>query len=75
MVVDFHREAIKKITASGNAISNYNPSTFGNGPAGHNIVTANEIVIELDEGEPVKVRANGDVDGTYFVPDGVEKNR
>ena len=75
MVVDFRGESVKSITASGNAVSTYNPSTLESGPSGHNVVRAKEIVIELDGGEPVKVSAEGGVDGTYLSPAGENGNR
>lgn len=69
MVVDFEGESVRTITAQGNAVSSYNPSALKSGPAGHNVVRAKEIVIELDGGEPVKVNADGGVDGTYLTPE------
>ena len=75
MIVDFDGETVRAITARGNAVSNYNPSTLETGPAGHNVVRAKEIVIELDGGEPVKVNAVGGVDGTYLTPEDDDGNR
>lgn len=75
MIVDFEGEAVRMITAQGNAVSTYNPSTLESGPSGHNVVRAKEIVIELDEGEPVKVNADGGVDGSYLNPEDEDGNR
>ncbi len=75
MVVDFEGESVRTITAQGNAVSSYNPSALESGPAGHNVVRAKEIVIELDGGEPVKVNADGGVDGTYLTPEDENGNR
>ena len=75
MIVDFEGEAVRTITAHGNAVSNYNPSTLESGPSGHNVVRAKEIVIELDGGEPVKVNADGGVDGTYLTPEDDDGSR
>ncbi len=75
MVVDFEGEAVRTITAQGNAVSTYNPSTLESGPTGQNVVRAKEIVIELDGGEPVKVNADGGVDGTYLTPEDEDGNR
>jgi len=75
MVVDFEGESVRMITAEGNAVSSYNPSTLDSGPAGQNVVRAKEIVIELDGGEPVKVNAVGGVDGTYLTPEDEGGNR
>ncbi len=69
MVVEFEGESVRTITAQGNAVSTYNPSTLESGPTGHNVVRAKEIVIELDGGEPVKVNADGGVDGSYLTPE------
>lgn len=75
MIVDFEGETVRTITAQGNAVSTYNPSTLDSGPAGHNVVRAKEIVIELDGGEPVTVNADGGVDGTYLTPEDENGNR
>ena len=75
MVVDFAGESVRTITAQGNAVSTYNPTTLESGPAGHNVVRAKEIVIELDGGELVKVNADGGVDGTYLTPEDEDGNR
>ncbi len=75
MVVDFDGEAVRTITASGNAVSTYIPSTLESGPSGHNVVRAKEIVIELEGGEPVKVSAEGGVEGSYLTPAGENGNR
>ncbi|MCY3711710.1 MAG: hypothetical protein OXH02_00310 [Gemmatimonadetes bacterium] len=75
MIVDFEGETVKMITAQGNAVSTYNPSGLDSGPTGHNVVRAKEIVIELDEGEPVKVNADGGVDGSYLNPEDEDGNR
>ncbi len=69
MIVDFEGESVRMITANGNAVSTYNPSTLETGPSGHNVVRAREIVIELDGGKPVTVNADGGVDGTYLNPE------
>ena len=74
MVVEFEDETVRMITAQGNAVSTYNPSTLESGPTGHNVVRAKEIVIELDGGEPVKVNADGGVDGTYLTPEDEDVN-
>ncbi len=75
MIVDFEGESVRMITAQGNAVSTYNPSALESGPTGHNVVRAKEIVIELDEGEPVKVNAVGGVDGSYLNPEDEDGNR
>lgn len=75
MIVDFEGESVRMITAQGNAVSTYNPSALDRGPTGHNVVRAKEIVIELDEGEPLKVNADGGVDGSYLNPEDVDGNR
>lgn len=75
MIVDFEGESVRMITAKGNAVSSYNPSVLESGPSGHNVVRAREIVIELDEGEPVQVNADGGVDGSYLNPDDEDGNR
>jgi hypothetical protein len=75
MIVDFEGESVRMITAQGNAVSTYNPSALESGPTGHNVVRAKEIVIELDEGEPVKVNADGGVDGSYLNPEDEGGNR
>ena len=75
MVVDFAGESVRTITARGNAVSTYNPSTLESGPTGHNVVRAKEIVLELDGGEPVKVNADGGVDGSYLTPEDEDGNR
>ncbi len=74
MVVDFAGESIRTITAQGNAVSIYNPATLDTGPTGHNVVRARKIVIELKDGEPVNVNADGGVDGTYATPEDEEGN-
>ena len=75
MIVDFEGESVKMITAQGNAVSTYNPSALESGPTGHNVVRAKEIVIELNDGEPVKVNADGGVDGSYLNPEDEDGNR
>lgn len=75
MIVDFEGETVRMITAQGNAVSTYNPSALDSGPSGHNVVRAKEIVIELDEGEPVKVNADGGVDGSYLNPEDEDEIR
>ncbi len=75
MIVDFEGESVRMITAQGNAVSTYNPSALESDPTGHNVVRAKEIVIELDEGEPVKVNADGGVDGSYLNPEDEDGNR
>lgn len=75
MVVDFEGESVRMITAQGNAVSTYNPSALESGPTGHNVVRAKEIVIELNEGEPVKVNADGGVDGSYLNPEDEDGKR
>lgn len=75
MIVDFQGESVRMITAQGNAVSNYNSSELDSGPTGHNVVRAKEIVIELEEGEPVKVNADGGVDGSYLNPEDEDGNR
>ena len=75
MVVDFEGESVRMITAQGNAVSTYNPSALEGGSIGHNVVRAKEIVIELNEGEPVKVNADGGVDGSYLNPEDEGGNR
>lgn len=75
MVVDFEGESVRMITAQGNAVSTYNPSALEGGSTGHNVVRAKEIVIELNEGEPVKVNADGGVDGSYLNPEDEDGNR
>ena len=75
MIVDFEGESVRMITAQGNAVSTYNPSGLESGPTGHNVVRAKEIVIELNEGEPVKVNADGGVDGSYLNPEDEDGNR
>jgi len=75
MIVDFEGESVRMITAQGNAVSTYNPSALESGPTGHNVVRAKEIVIELNEGEPVKVNADGGVDGSYLNPEDEDGNR
>ena len=75
MIVDFEGESVRMITAQGNAVSTYNPSALDRGPTGHNVVRAKEIVIELDGGEPLKVNADGGVDGSYLNPEDVDGNR
>ena len=75
MIVDFAGESVRTITAQGNAVSTYNPTTLESGPTGHNVVRAKEIVIELDGGELVKVNAGGGVDGTYLTPEDEDGNR
>ncbi|MCY3556177.1 MAG: hypothetical protein OXH56_12755 [Gemmatimonadetes bacterium] len=75
MVVDFKGESVRMITAQGNAVSTYNPSALESGPTGHNVVRAKEIVIELNEGEPVKVNADGGVDGSYLNPEDEDEIR
>ena len=75
MIVDFEGESVRMITAQGNAVSTYNSSALESGPTGHNVVRAKEIVIELNEGEPVKVNADGGVDGSYLNPEDEDGNR
>ena len=75
MIVEFEGETVRMITAQGNAVSTYNPSALDSGPSGHNVVRAKEIVIELDEGEPVKVNADGGVDGSYLNPEDEDEIR
>ncbi len=69
MVVVFDGESVRTITASGNAVSTYNPTTLESGPSGHNVVRAKEIVIEMEKGKPVRVSAEGGVDGSYLTPE------
>lgn len=75
MIVDFEGESVRMITAQGNAVSTYNPSALDRSSTGHNVVRAKEIVIELNEGEPVKVNADGGVDGSYLNPEDEDGNR
>jgi lipopolysaccharide export system protein LptA len=75
MVVEFDRDAVRTITATQNAVSEYHPSASETGPPGRNVVRASRITILLDRGKLVRVTAEGSVDGTYRAPEAPRPGR
>lgn len=69
LVVEFADSAVRAITATQNASSEYHASANSeNGPPGRNLVKASRIRIQLDHGKLIRITAEGSVDGSYQSP-------